>query len=216
MSRSSNVILAGGVFVVVFAGAWWGLPHLTPKAPADEPMAFANKPAEVAGTMLDFVTDDPERERAGPMTEKQMMADIRGQEAKMTVVVLGMKGQKVSPEFIKAAQNDAPPNPSLVRHAMIDAGDGKKTACWSMMSDGNVAHILTTYSATHIDRGDSSTSLAQYIQSGCAQAMRDHSKVLSQVQYLQTMSGIFPKTSQYDKDRQDIAEAIRQMRQTPG
>lgn len=212
MGQASNAFLAGGVFAVVFAAAWWALPGLTPKSPADEPMAFANKPAEVIDTFQDVLTGS-DRGRAGPVTGKEAIAVEDDNEARMVLVALRMKGNKASLEFVKAAQNDAPPNPALVRYAVIDAGDGRQTACVSAMSDGRVAHGRTTYSATEIDESGGSAQLADYILSGCAQAIRDHATVLTHVQYLQKTSAILPKTRQYDEERQQIVEMIRGIRQ---
>ncbi len=211
MGQASNAFLAGGVFTVVFAASWWALPGLTPKSPADEPMAFANKPAEVIGTFQEVLAGD-ERGSAGPVTGKAAMAAQEDNEARMVLLAVRMKGHKASLEFIKAAQNDAPPNPALVRYAVIDAGSGKKTACVSTLSDGRVEHGQTTYSATEIDDNDGSAQLAQYILSGCAQAIRDHAKVLTHVQYLQQTSAILPKTRAYDAERQQIVEMIRSIR----
>lgn len=203
MSRAANAILGGGVFVAVFAAAWFTLPYL---GSVGAPNAASTVVDEEARIMAVARGPEAKRKKTGKRTAEEV--DAGNQRASVRVIA-DLQGKKVSEELIEAAETDAPPSKSYTRFATMVNADGHTVVCTSQRVDGRIEHGMMTITATEAEH-DSGVQLPKYVLSGCAEAVRDHSRLLTPIQLMQTMSGLLPKTSRFDKDRAEFAALGRE------
>ncbi len=207
MSGVGNLALGGGVFGAVFLCAWFLLPHAGKGPPPSAPKLATPEPAGAAQEVLPTFSQVRTAQAKNGLSEPRPEVQAEG-EREMARRILAFKGQKVSEAMLIAAQNDAPPSDKYVRFAKIEQG-AETTLCTSSRSEKEVEHRVTVFTKTEVRPDLAGMSLPQYVLSGCAQAIQEHSRLISHVQYLQAFSGLLPKTTKYDQDRQELAEAIR-------
>lgn len=205
MSRAANAILGGGVFVAVFAAAWFAAPYFENSGP--KPPRPAAEESEGARMAAIARGPEAEGEEGGNKTPEEI--DAGNQRASVRVIA-NLQGKKVSEELIAAAERDGPPSDKYIRFATTKNKDGDTVACSVARAENRVEHSVTIYTATDVET-NGSAQLAEYIISGCAEAVRDHSQLLTQVQYAQTLARLLPKTPRFDKDRAAFAMMAREL-----
>jgi hypothetical protein len=186
MSRIGNALLGGGVFVVVFTGAWLVLAY---KDMANTSQFIEATPAQ---RMRGVVFEAKSRGGVRRSTNSPEFAKV---ELQMLQQMAAEKGVHVSDELIAHARNDAPPALN-VRYAELPGQEGGRLVCSSLLIEGTVAHFATTYLPNEI-QNDQQAMLPEYILSGCAEAIRDRSVVLSSIDYARRMIPLVPAGKPY-------------------
>ncbi len=79
------------------------------------------------------------------------------------------------------------------------SGDTKKTV-----------HLVVKYDASHFVGGsfDGMVDLAEWVTSGCAQAVHDGNRTLSSAQLVTTISDLMPKTPEFDDARRGLRQQL--------
>jgi hypothetical protein len=207
LSRGGVALLAGGVFVSVFAASWWGLPLLR-----------ADRAASTTGLGVHaaWAPANLKLQKGKALDPKSRAARDRETEDAGLQIIAMAKGVKFPPDLVASARDDGPPNENYLRFATVAAGDGRSIACAARLDHGRLEHVMLPYTADGIDESDTGDpGLAQYLLSGCAQAMRDHGALVTKVQFMQTMMALLPQTPKYDRERRSMNEAIRAARMSP-
>lgn len=202
-NRSGNAILGGAVFLVVFACAWFALPR------ADK---LFGSLASTAPRSL-FTDATVAKARSAAQSGRSATDDFgRGREALR--LLADFKVGKVSPALMKSAENDAPNTMSYVRYATIDREPLGKFACSASRTSDGVEHMVVFHTSSEVVAN--TMELEDYVRSGCAEAIRDRSRLMTRVQYLQTLGALLPRTAEYDSTRASLALEIRQANRMAG
>ncbi len=194
MNRIGNALLGGGVFVVVFAFAWL---VLTYNDMANTSQFIEASPAQKArGLMFEAGSRGAGARRSTSSPEFSKI------ELQMLRQMAAEKGVLVSDELIAQARNDAPPA-QQVRYAELPGAEGGRLICSSLLIEGSVAHFATTYLPDEI-QNDQQALLPEYVLSGCAEAIRDRSVVLTSVEYARRMVPLVPRGKPYAGVRREF------------
>lgn len=200
MTRLGNALWGGGVFAVVFVGAWLVLTYMD---------VAKNRPIELAQV------GGPKQQVSAIIGEARMRSsgavrppgDPRVWQAELTMLKLAAEeqGVHVSEDLIAHVRNDAPPRPGQVRFAELPGKEGGRLICASMLIQGQVAHFATTYLPDEI-RDPDQALLAEYVLSGCAQAIRDRSRIVTPAQYAKAVIPSLPADQRYASTRKDFED----------
>lgn len=218
MSRLPTAALAGGVFVVLFGTTWIIAPKLqglsSQTAAAEAPMPKRSNDPRVEAT---FAKVRKQARATKPYTAEERAAENL-EDDRSLAIVSRVTGARLPSDLVESARRDGPSSRNYVRYAQIEVADGRTIACVSLLGEerGRVEHMVTRYSATEVDEDRPNLpALADYIASGCAEAMRDHSSQLTIVQFYQKQASLLPKTPKYDAQRREIEQGLRNFRRGP-
>jgi len=210
MSRLGTAALAGGVFVILFGATWVVATQMQGATAARASEPGVQQYDRVVEPNFEEVRNQVARKGGRPLTAERMAArDLDDEE--VVAMLAQMTGVRVPVGLVRSARIDGPTSESYVRYAEIDGADGWKTVCVSRFSgEKNWAdHMVVRYSATEVDEeGASDASLADYVNSGCAAAVRDHSTQMSLVQFVQRQASLTPKTPKYAARRKEYADDL--------
>ena len=153
--------------------------------------------------------------------------------------MLRLAGVHVADELIAAAYDDAPHAVGYTAYAQLDhAGDdsdatresgvprGLKVACAAMRMPApetppapadeapTTRHGIVRYDATRMTGGGSEddVSLERWIESGCAQAVRDGGRVLSKPALAATLLELIPQTPEFVEQRRFMHQHMADLR----
>ncbi len=199
MSRLSNALLGGGVFAVVFVGSSLLLTYMSTAKNRPIELAQVGGPANQALAIFGET-----RMRALPGRRAQP-DDPQVMEAELQVLRLQAddEGVNVSDDMIAQARSDAPSAPNQVKLAELPGKNGGRLVCASMLIEGHIAHFATTYLPDEI-RDPQQAMLPEYILSGCAQAIRDRSRLVTPAEYAKAVIPSLPAGRQYASVRKDF------------
>ena len=75
-------------------------------------------------------------------------------------------------------------------------------------------HMIIRYDATHYVPNQDEVPLETWVASGCAQAVHDAGRVISQAGMSSTMSDMMPKTPQFDEPRRMLSRSLLEAQKT--
>ena len=197
MSRLGNALWGGGVFAVVFVGAWLVLTYMDLAKNRSMEMAQAGGPKEQA---LAVFADARMRTAPGQRIEP---GDARYKEVELRI--LKAKGIEVSDEMIAQLREDAPTEPNQIKVAELPGEEGGRLVCASMRIQGRAVHFATTY-LPNIILNPEEAMLPEYIDSGCAKAIRDRSRLMTATEYAQAVIASLPAGRRYASIRKDFED----------
>lgn len=201
MSRLGNALWGGGVFAVVFVGAWLVLTYMDL--------------AENHGIEM-VQAGGPKQQALGVFAEARMRAsgakviqpgDERYKEVELQMLreLASSEGVLVTDSMIAQARTDAPTTPGQVKFAELPGKEGGRLICASMRIQGQVTHYATTYLPDEI-RDPQQAMLPEYILSGCADAIRYRSRIVTPAQYAKAVIPSLPADKRYAAIRKDFED----------
>lgn len=173
MGRLGNALLAGGVFIGVFAACWWLIPALSADAgpkPQAEPVLEPAVPVAPAGGRV----PDKLRKAKAPSSAAEARDAALTSTAQDVAIYSRLHGVRFPDGVVERAASHAPPSAAYVKYAVVERGGRARYACIARLGRGGPEQSALPLGGGEEIGGQALT----YIVSGCAEAMEAKGRTL--------------------------------------